>query len=98
MRACSDGDGRAQHARKLGSQDDLIADAVVVGDKLVVLTCAAERIEAAVGVVSGDPISRLELRALLRADVDGELLAEGSVLEREHCSGDQDRTGEIEQS
>ena len=43
-------------------------------------------------------ISGLELRALLCAEVDRELLAEGRVLDRERCSGDKDSTGEIEQS
>ncbi|MCK5805858.1 MAG: hypothetical protein KAI66_23710 [Lentisphaeria bacterium] len=36
---------RVLDAWKNGSQDDLIADAVALGDRIIVLTCALERIE-----------------------------------------------------
>ena len=44
-----------------------------------------------------DAISWAELRALLRADVDRELLAEGGVLCNQPGLGDRDRAGESEQ-
>ena len=62
---------RLIHAWRLGAQDHLIADAVVVKDRLLVLSCALERFELPFGRLSALATIPEEARTKLEVADDG---------------------------